>query len=332
MATEAKSIDMTETELRHKLFDDLIEDYLTGGGVSSGYEKRLHKIPIDTLNKSEFLFGCKGRIERSSQCWFFYFVDKVVILWFQTENVNYIYVNGYNVPNIYDSIKVIKYGSTLNCISLNDVSKIVFEYQDINQIVPTTTETIDYSELRLDFNKNYNVNSWSGYNPVKWFNSDRFQFLALHMMNSYSSDYGSLRSFNIYGILRTITSHIQKLIQKNEQNKQNEESKREQTQLEEKVSNHVSQISDMNEIILRMQSQIEQQSKIILEQQSKIEGMKKIMTNMLREQQSTKSVIETMQRQIEEQCKMNEYNKRIDKSLDHSTLESDIEKILNGDM
>ena len=53
---------------------------------------------------------------------------------------------------------------------------------------------------------------------------------------------------------------------------------------------------------------------------------------MLREQQSTKSVIETMQRQIEEQSKMNEYNKRIDKSLDHSTLESDIEKILNGDM
>ena len=101
-----------------------------------------------------------------------------------------------------------------------------------------------------------------------------------------------------------------------------------QTQLEEKVSNQVSQ---MNEIMLKMQSQIEQQSKIISEQQSKIEGMKKIMTNMLREQQSTKSVIETMQRQIEEQCKMTEH-KRIDKSLDHSTLESDIEKILNGDI
>lgn len=101
-----------------------------------------------------------------------------------------------------------------------------------------------------------------------------------------------------------------------------------QTQFEEKVSNQVSQ---MNEIILRMQSQIEQQSKIISQQQSKIEGMKKIMTNMLREQQSTKSVIETMQRQIEEQSKMTEH-KRIDKSLDHSTLESDIEKILNGDI
>lgn len=126
MATEAKSIDMTmslETELRHKLFDELIEDYLNGE-----YKNRLNKIPIDTLNKSEFLFGCKGRIDIAgtgtcfSTCWFLYFIDKVVILWFITDPSS----RGCGCPEtqIIDYKKVIKYGSTLNCISIYDVSKI----------------------------------------------------------------------------------------------------------------------------------------------------------------------------------------------------------------
>jgi len=78
--------------------------------------------------------------------------------------------------------------------------------------------------------------------------------------------------------------------------------------LEEKISIQGCQLSDINKIILRMQNQIEEQSKIIFEQQSSIEKMK--------------IVIKTIQNQIEEQYK----------SLEQSTLENDIERILNGDL
>lgn len=208
-----------------------------------------------------------------------------------------------------------------------DVSKIVFEYRDINQIIPITTESIDYSELQLDFNKTYNRDSWSGYNPVKWFNSDIFKFLHVNIRNS-------VHQSDIYNILRTITSHIQKLIEKNEQNKQFKDLRRCQSRLEEQISTQVSQLSDMNVLILRMQSQMEEQSKIILEQQSQIDGMKKIMANMLREQQSTKSGVDTMTRQLEEQSKLIESLHLRDekKRVEQDTLESEIDMILNGDI
>lgn len=347
MATEGKSIDMTKTktedelelELRYKLFDALVEDY---NGFEGCGQQRNHKIQIDSslLNRDGFLFGCKGifREHHIHSGWFFYFVNKIVIIHIPNDGT---------FRNVQEYFKVYEYGSNLSYISIYDVAKIVFRHLTARQLEkhrfqPATCENTNNFSLDLDLD--IDKPRYSGGRTLKWFDLDSFQF-EKHINN---------------GIIMTIRSHIRKMIAKNEQNEMNAElsyikldlieesnewsgNKFEdiENQLEKQskiISIQGSQLSDMNALILRMQSQMEEQSKIILEQQSNMNGnmngMKKIMANMLREQQSTKSEMDMMSRQLEEQSKLIESLQIRDekKRVEQSTLESEIDMILNGEI
>ena len=355
MATEAKSIDMTmtevelETELRYKLFDALVEDY--DGNESVG--KRNNKIQIDSslLNREEFLFGCKGKFYDNlhNLAWFFYFVDKIVIIYIPNDGT---------YRNVQEYFKVYKYGSNLNYISIYDVAKIVFRHLTAHQLerqqdfkpylnahqlerqqdfkpYVVDENTINFSlDLDLDIDKLIYSSDSGCQGMQKWFNLGKFQF-EQHTNNGYIVDVvpscqhrGSTRN-----IIMTIRSHIRKMIKKNDEKrmqKQLEDSSKIQSQLEEQISIQGSQLSDMNALILRMQSQMEEQSKIILEQQSNMKG---ILTNMLRDQ-STRSEMDTMSRQLEEQSKLIESLQLRDKKkkVEQDTLESEIDMILNGEI
>jgi hypothetical protein len=372
MDSEEKNITKTEDELemeiRHKLFDALIEDYenykiddsrtmvkISSGEELVGCSMRFTGCRISggpDLNRHAFLFGCTGNIFISypERAWFFYFLDKLVLMIKCSR------------PPYGEYFRVFEYGSImLSYISIYDISKIVFKHLTEGPPYFNCRETNEKLELDLDLDVDkliYGYGNGNGQGMNKWFMLSQFQFQH-HINNGYITD--TLPNFTGRGdmrsIIMTIRSHIRKMIEKNEQNRIKVEfnslKEDDNQEIEKWVENEFenidsqfekqskiislqeSQISDMNEIISRMQSQMEQQTKIISEQQSKIDGMKKIMTNMLREQQSMKSIIETMQRKIEEQSKILEYNnKTIDnkKSLEHSTLDSDIEKILNGEM
>lgn len=344
MDSEAKNVDITKTEdeleieIRHKLFDALVEDYDVFGGVG-----QRNKIKIDSslLNRDEFLFGCKGhfRQQHLHQAWFFYFINKIVIIHIPNDGT---------YRNVQEYFKVYKYGSHLNYVSIYDVAKIVFRHLTVDQLEEhqfqphgTCENTNNFSlDLDLDIDKLI----YSGGQMQKWFHLDSFQF-EKHINNGYICDWtGWYRGLAI-NIVMTIRSHIRKMIEKNEQKRMQDliqELKYEQedwsiyygnqfedieSQFEKQskiVSLQESQITNMNGIILSMQIQIEEQSKIIVNQQSKMEGIKKIMTNMLREQQS-------MSRQLEEQSKIIE-SLQEKKKIEQLTLDTDIDLILNGEI
>ena len=136
--TESNTMNMVnselEIELRNKLFDALFSEYnnLYAGKRRAGREVNYSQL----LNRDEFLFGCKKGglygplISRNSNqhsygliIWFFYFVDKIVIMCKELRSVSF-----YNeVPMFNEYFKVYEYGSKLKYISIYDVSKIVFQ-------------------------------------------------------------------------------------------------------------------------------------------------------------------------------------------------------------
>lgn len=346
MDSEAKNVDITKTEdelemeIRHKLFDALIEDYENYKIYGDSGMKR----PV--LNRCEFLFGCTGSVfySRPERAWFFYFVDKLVLM---------IKIN--NVGQYGEYFKVFEYRSLLSHISIYDISKIVFKNLTGGQLYNIaydftnsneTYKTLENSDLNVD-KLIYGRNTMGHEGMHKWFNLLPFQFEE-HINNGYITD--RIPNFNqgrgdMSSIIMTIRSHIRKMIEKNEQKRMQDLIQELQYEEEEWsiyygnqfedidsqfekqskiISLQESQITNMNGIILNMQSQIEEQSKIIVNQQSKMEGIKKIMTNMLREQQS-------MSRQLEEQSKIIE-SLQEKKKIEQSTLDTDIDLILNGEI
>lgn len=353
MDSEAKNVDITKTEdeleeeIRHKLFHALIEDYenykIIGDSreivkISSEYDLICRISGGPTLVRGAFLFGCTGNIfiSYSERAWFFYFLDKLVIMIKCSRSSG-------------EYFRVFEYGSMLLChISIYDISKIVFKNLTEGQLYNATyfncIEKNEKLDLDLDLNVDkliYGRNTMGHEGMHKWFMLTKFQF-EQHINNGYITD--RIPNFNegrgdMKSIIMTIRSHIRKMIEKNEQNRIKSEFESDMQDIEEWVKENIdsqfekqskiislqeSQITNMNGIILSMQSQIEEQSKIIVNQQSKMEGIKKIMTNMLREQQS-------MSRQLEEQSKIIE-SLQEKKKIEQSTLDTDIELILNGEI
>lgn len=364
MDSEAKNVDITKTEdelemeIRHKLFDALIEDYenykiddsRTIVKISSGDELVGGRLGFSgcrisggpDLNRRAFLFGFTGSVFMSSRerAWFFYFCDKLVL----------IIKRRYGGTGEY--FKVFEYGSILSYISIYDISKIVFKNLTEAELCKSISfnrgrETYEKLELDLDLDVDklmYGRNASGHEGMHKWFMLTKFQF-EQHINNGYITD--RIPNFegrgDMLSIIMTIRSHIRKMIEKNEQNRMiaefntlkeddiqgiekwvENEFENIDSQFEKQskiISLQESQITNMNGIILSIQSQIEEQSK---NQQRKMEGIKKIMTNMLREQQS-------MSRQLEEQSKIIE-SLQEKKKIEQSTLDTDIELILNGEI
>ena len=258
MNSEVKSnIDMTKSELelevqlRHRLFDELVEDYNTGGGVGSEYENRLNKISTDSIfNKDDFLFGCKGQVRWNDygRSWVFYFLDKTVIVFIPRYGSNY-----------FDYFKVVNYGSTLTDLSIYDVSKIVFKNQTDKNLEKETINSELVIDLDLDKLHRHNCSG------QKWYNLPEFQ-LEIHTENSciikatnngYPGD--------ISHIISTIKSNIRQMKEKNNLN-------RIQSQMEEQyklVLNQQSQMDEMKKVMTMMQNQMEEQAKLIMSLQTK---------------------------------------------------------------
>ena len=217
MDSEAKNIDITKTEdelemeIRHKLFDALIEDY---ENCKIGGDSNL-KRPV--LNRCEFLFGCTGSVFFSSpqRTWFFYFVDKLVLM--------------IKRNNAGEYFKVFEYGTLLPYISIYDISKIVFKNLTQGQLHNIayyftngneTYETLENLDLNVD-KLIYGHNTMGHKGMHKWFNLPPFQFEE-HINNGYITD--RIPNFNEgrgdrLSIIMTIRSHIRKMIEKNEQNR-----------------------------------------------------------------------------------------------------------------